>query len=330
MDRNDVFRKPSLLVCSPDPIQLHCPSHMYIKPLETKVIYNIQTTGEPEFISPSCSFKRSQPEKKRKHELNMKLQAECNHKLNLVKMIKQICEGRSSCELQLSQLTPNSSQCSDENSALHVIYQCLPDPKSALFEAICTDTYMEVNCNTERSLNALVILSAKFEKEIKSSGNKLTRECPKLPIETPVGLPNTICSSRVDITDYISSSCDGRTSCSFSYVCVPPELIITEHFIDNADERHSEKQKTNQRQPKEIQSPRPGNKISSLNPSDVPIFSNEQLPYIRADIESRIKKPLTESRKPLDLQMNPRTSDNCIKIKKHMCSQSIRLFYNHL
>ncbi|CAH8606002.1 unnamed protein product [Heterobilharzia americana] len=265
----------------------------------------------------------------------MKLQAECNHKLNLVKMIKQICEGRSSCELQLSQLTPNSSQCSDENSALHVIYQCLPDPKSALFEAICTDTYMEVNCNTERSLNALVILSAKFEKEIKSSGNKLTRECPKLPIETPVGLPNTICSSRVDITDYISSSCDGRTSCSVNpntvelpinqlnkcgkmhlslvYVCVPPELIITEHFIDNADERHSEKQKTNQRQPKEIQSPRPGNKISSLNPSDVPIFSNEQLPYIRADIESRIKKPLTESRKPLDLQMNPRTSDNLYK-----------------
>ncbi|CAH8606019.1 unnamed protein product [Heterobilharzia americana] len=68
MDRNDVFRKPSLLVCSPDPIQLHCPSHMYIKPLETKVIYNIQTTGEPEFISPSCSFKRSQP--KRKENMN--------------------------------------------------------------------------------------------------------------------------------------------------------------------------------------------------------------------------------------------------------------------
>nr|CAH8870336.1 unnamed protein product [Trichobilharzia regenti] len=326
MDRSDVFRKPSLLVCPPDPLQLHCPSHMYIKPSDAEIIRNIQTAREPEFISPSCSFKASQPENTRKQELSIRLQTECN-----LKMIEQICEGRSSCELQISQLIPNASYCFEENSSVLVTYQCLPDPNSALFEAICADTYMEVNCNTQRNLNALVILGAEFEKEIKSSGKTVTNGCSKLPVETPVGIPDTLCSLKIDITDYISHSCDGRTSCSVNpntielatnevhkcgkmhlslvYVCAPPEFIIAKKYVDNPEERHTEKQKTNQRQPKEIQSLQSGNKISFLNPNDVSVYTNEPLSTIRLDKESDISKPLTGLRKSAYLQMNSRSSE---------------------
>ncbi|CAH8870071.1 unnamed protein product [Trichobilharzia szidati] len=246
-------------------------------------------------------------------------------------MIEQICEGRSSCELQISQLIPNSSHCFEENSSVLVTYQCLPDPNSALFEAICADTYMEVNCNTQRNLNALVILGAEFEKEIKSSGKTVTNGCSKLPVETPVGIPDTVCSLKIDITDYISNSCDGRTSCSVNpntvklatsevhkcgkmhlslvYVCVPSEFIIAKNYVDNSEERYTEKQKTNQRQPKEIQSLRSGNKISFLNPTDISVYTNEPLPTIRLDKESDISKPLTDLRKSADFQMKSRSSE---------------------
>lgn len=86
MYRYGVFRQTSLLVCLPDLMQLHCPTHMYIRTLEIEVFHSFQTTQEPEFISPSCSFKTNQPEKKRKHELNIKQTIECNNKLNIVKV----------------------------------------------------------------------------------------------------------------------------------------------------------------------------------------------------------------------------------------------------
>ena len=44
---------------------------------------------------------------------------------------------------------------------------------------------MEVKCNTERSINALVILNAKFEKEIKPFDRSSTYECPIVPTEIP-------------------------------------------------------------------------------------------------------------------------------------------------
>ncbi|XP_018647188.1 hypothetical protein Smp_176240 [Schistosoma mansoni] len=129
MDRSSVFRQTSLLVCLPDLMQLHCPIHMYIRTLEAEMYHSIRTIQEPEFISPSCSFKTSQIEKKRKHELNIKQVTECNHKLNIIKVIQQMCEGRKNCELQLSQLIPNLTQCFEDNSSLLVKYQCLPDKK---------------------------------------------------------------------------------------------------------------------------------------------------------------------------------------------------------
>lgn len=44
---------------------------------------------------------------------------------------------------------------------------------------------MEVKCNTERSINTLVILNAKFEKEIKLFDSSSTYECPIVPTEIP-------------------------------------------------------------------------------------------------------------------------------------------------
>ncbi|KAH9589647.1 kinase-regulated stress-responsive transcription factor skn7 [Schistosoma haematobium] len=329
--RYGVFRQTSLLVCLPDLMQLHCPTHMYIRTLEIEVFHSFQTTQEPEFISPSCSFKTNQPEKKRKHELNIKRTIDCNNKLNIVKMIKQMCEGRKNCELHISQLIPNLTQCSEENSSILIKYQCLPDLDSALSEAICTDTYMEVKCNTERSINTLVILNAKFEKEIKLFDSSSTYECPIVPTEIPIGLSNNVCSSTIDITDYLSSSCDGHSTCSVNpntidlsmnkiqkcgkmhlslvYVCVPPELIITKHFIDTNNERHTEKQKTNQRQPKEIQTVRQGNKIHTLNPSDVSSYEKSHLSLIKTDIEQNKKKVFIDPRKSINIQMNTRTNE---------------------
>uniref|UniRef100_A0A5K4FGH8 Protein kinase domain-containing protein n=1 Tax=Schistosoma mansoni TaxID=6183 RepID=A0A5K4FGH8_SCHMA len=331
MDRSSVFRQTSLLVCLPDLMQLHCPIHMYIRTLEAEMFHSIRTIQEPEFISPSCSFKTSQIEKKRKHELNIKQVTECNHKLNIIKVIQQMCEGRKNCELQLSQLIPNLTQCFEDNSSLLVKYQCLPDLNSALFEAICTDTYMEVKCNTERSINALVILNAKFEKEIKPFDRSSTYECPIVPTEIPIGLSDNVCSSTIDITDYLSNSCDGHSSCSVNpntidlsmnkiqkcgkmhlslvYVCVPPELIITKHFINTNNERHTEKQKTIQRQPKEIQTVRSSNKIHTLNPSDVSPYEKSQPSFMGADIEPNKKKLSMDLRKSMNVHMNSKTTE---------------------
>ncbi|CAH8560820.1 unnamed protein product [Schistosoma turkestanicum] len=246
---------------------------MYIRTLDAEDFRSFQAIQEPEFISPSCSFKTSIAGKKGKYESKSKQATKCNNRLRIIESLKQMCDGKRTCELPISHLILNSTQCfEEETTSVLVKYQCLPDLGSALFEAICTDTYMEVNCNTERSLNALVVLSAKFEKEIKSFNATSLHECPIAPTETAIGLSNSICSSTIDITNYLSNTCDGRGSCSINpntidlsineiqkcgkmhlslvYVCVPTELIMTKKFIDTSNQRHNEKQKTIQRQPK--------------------------------------------------------------------------------
>ncbi|TNN18477.1 hypothetical protein EWB00_010254 [Schistosoma japonicum] len=325
MDRYNVFRQTSLLVCYPDLLQLHCPLHMFIRTIEIEIFYNFQSTSKLDFISSSCSLKINQIEKNRNYEINTKQLHECNYKLNIIKMIKSMCDGKRNCELPLFQLISNSTKCSDENSSVLVKYQCLPDLDSALFEAICTDTYMEVKCNTDRSLNALVVLNAKFEKEIKPFIKGSNYECPIVPTETPVGLSDNVCLSSIDITDYLSSSCDGHGSCSVNpntidlsmnkiqkcgkmhislvYVCVPPELILTKHVIDNSNERQMEKHKTIQRQPKEIQTIRQGNKI---HPADITPYETSQSSVIVTDVESNLKNSLINSKKSMNIQSNSR------------------------
>ncbi|KAK4475975.1 hypothetical protein MN116_000665 [Schistosoma mekongi] len=329
MDRYNVFRQTSLLVCYPDLLQLHCPIHMFIRTIEIDINHNYQSISKVEFISSSCSLKINQIEKNTNYDVNIKQLHECNYKLHIIKMIKSMCDGKKHCELHFSQLLMNSTKCSDENSSLLVKYQCLPDLDSALFEAICTDTYMEVKCNTDRSVNALVVLNAKFEKEIKPFIKGSNYECPIVPTETPVGLSDNVCSSSIDITDYLSSSCDGHGSCSVNpntidlsmkkiqkcgkmhlslvYVCVPPELIITKHFIDNSNERQMGKQKTIQRQPKEIQTIRQGNKI---HPADTTSYETSQSSLIGTNIESNLKNSLINSKKSMkNIQMNSKINN---------------------
>ncbi|KAH8862529.1 hypothetical protein KSF78_0002362 [Schistosoma japonicum] len=209
-------------------------------------------------------------------------------------MIKSMCDGKRTCELPLFQLISNSTKCSDENSSVLVKYQCLPDLDSALFEAICTDTYMEVKCNTDRSLNALVVLNAKFEKEIKPFIKGSNYECPIVPTETPVGLSDNVCLSSIDITDYLSSSCDGHGSCSVN----PNTIDLSMNKIQKCGKMHISLVYVC-----EIQTIRQGNKI---HPADITPYETSQSSVIVTDVESNLKNSLINSKKSMNIQSNSR------------------------
>ncbi|GAA53310.1 hypothetical protein CLF_109973, partial [Clonorchis sinensis] len=93
--------------------------------------------------------------------------------------VRHNCEGRYSCTILGSQLQDNSTDCEKYNFPIRIDYQCLPDPDTTLFEAICADTYMDVKCDG-RSL-AVAVLAARLEQKIDQIAGSQRPGCQIVP-----------------------------------------------------------------------------------------------------------------------------------------------------
>ncbi|KAG5442700.1 hypothetical protein CSKR_202614 [Clonorchis sinensis] len=234
------FVTTTAITCNADTVQLKCPPRMHIQPVSVNAHPEIPPSASiPGAVSPKCFW--TEGERGTYNQVYRRYSSKCL-RTDAHMHVRHNCEGRYSCTILGSQLQDNSTDCEKYNFPIRIDYQCLPDPDTTLFEAICADTYMDVKCDG-RSL-AVAVLAARLEQKIDQIAGSQRPGCQIVPGD---GL-NIKCPTSFDVAESLQLACNGQSSCSISpntvggsgrqpgtcgkmhlsltYVCVPPEWIV--------------------------------------------------------------------------------------------------------
>ncbi|KAF8570501.1 hypothetical protein P879_00050 [Paragonimus westermani] len=269
---------------------------MHIQPVAVTVPQDVQLTSHlASSVSPSCFWAQNNVGSYNP----MKTFQNTSHclKASALSWILHHCEGRSVCHITKKQIQENRTECTSIDFPIRIEYQCLPDPHTASFEAICVDTYIDTKCETQLTGNdALVVLTAHLEREIIGHSRANPRPgCPPLQPE----VNDEGCPTSVDVTDALRELCNGESTCSVSpnmvqrnqkqstscgklhlsmtYVCVPSEWVVVK--IRNKHRTDGNERSLNHRQPKATLN-------SATYAKDAPARDARQLVYSSAEKNS--------------------------------------------
>ncbi|KAF7261405.1 hypothetical protein EG68_01432 [Paragonimus skrjabini miyazakii] len=290
------FVHASTIICRPESFQLQCPVHMHIQPVAVTIPQDVQLNSHlANSVSPSCFWAQNNVGSYNQ----MKSFQNTSHCLkgSALSWILHHCEGRNVCHIAKMQLQENRTECTSTDFPIRIEYQCLPDPNTALFEAICVDTYIDTKCETQLTGNdALVVLTAQLEREI--IGYSRANPRPGCPPQQPE-VNDDGCPTSVDVTDALRELCNGESTCSVSpnmvqrnqkqsmscgklhlsmtYVCVPSEWVVVK--IRNNHRTEGNERNLNHRQPKATLN-------SATYAKDAPARDARQLVYSSAEKSS--------------------------------------------
>ncbi|VDD80303.1 unnamed protein product [Mesocestoides corti] len=140
----------------------------------------------------------------------------CLKAKDVTQPLKQLCEGKSNCNISPGQFASNETVCRGIASEIFVSYRCEPSPQLVQFRVICRDTYMEIKCPpSHRSEEVLVVLNAQLVKHAEKN------TCPEVAEpDSAVG----VCAVRMDVTASVVDLCNRERSCS-----VMPDAAMLPH-----------------------------------------------------------------------------------------------------
>ncbi|KAM7536846.1 hypothetical protein Aperf_G00000087335 [Anoplocephala perfoliata] len=209
----------------------------------------------------------------------------CSAAKDVTKPLKQLCEGKLSCDVSPDQFASNQTLCRGVSNEMLIAYRCEPSVSMIHNRVICQDTYMEIKCATYGSGESIVVLDAQLVMEVDP------KFCQN--IVEPVSSAG-VCPSQLEVTAGLVEMCGRERTCSvmpdaamlppsypplcarrhlrLSYACVPPNVLETDrkasgkHLSRQSKTRHQHQKKNRREQ----------NLVHSSRPAIPPSYQQEQ------------------------------------------------------